>query len=74
MDVYNTDSEAEYVNGFLEEIQNDIPSTFFRFEPDIINEYAINLRRELRTYGIYHVFYAILISRFINFIITATCY
>jgi len=29
VDLYNTDSETEYVNDFLEKIQNDISSTFF---------------------------------------------
>ena len=29
VDLYNTDSEAEYVNDFLEKNQNDISSTFF---------------------------------------------
>ncbi len=55
--IENIEEEPEYVNEFFQQLENDEdrPQRVFRTEPDIMDTYSINSRRELQTYGTYEI-------------------
>ena len=58
VDVKIIEDDPEYVNGlfdFLEEQDIELPQQFFRSEPDIVDFYTLDTRRELQFFGTYEV-------------------
>lgn len=58
VDVENVESNPEYVNGifeFLDEQNVELPQRFFRSEPEIIDFYTLDTRRELQFFGTYEI-------------------
>ncbi len=58
IDVENIEIEPEYVNGifeFFEEQGIERPERFFRSEPEIVDFYTLDTRRELQFFGIYEI-------------------
>ncbi|MCB0649225.1 MAG: DUF4249 family protein [Saprospiraceae bacterium] len=55
--VKNIEEDPDYVNDLFEQFANsDIrPDRFFRTEPDIMDFYSINSRRELQIFGTYEI-------------------
>ena len=55
--IENIEDEPEYVNEFFQNLENDEdrPQRIFRTEPEIMDTYSINSRRELQTYGTYEI-------------------